>query len=250
MFYALSKTLDLLVAPLTWALLLILAGAWSARRGGRALAIRAPMVAAMLLYLMSLEPIANAIAYAVESSATTSYSVETTYDVAVVLGGVVHQNVSERRGVTDFNDAVDRVLAGYDLIRRERARHLLFASEPDDALAVANWLRASGLSEEQLVVDDRSLNTHDNALRVAAILRERRWSRVVLITSAMHMARAAGCFRAAGVTFDTLAVDWRSADLRLEDLSLAPHAESLELSTAAIREAVGRVVYRVVGYSR
>jgi hypothetical protein len=64
------------------------------------------------------------------------------------------------------------------------------------------------------------------------------------------MPRAAGCFRAEGVAFDTLVVDHLARAPAFRTLRLDPRADALSQTTAALREALGRVVYRVVGYAR
>jgi uncharacterized SAM-binding protein YcdF (DUF218 family) len=95
-----------------------------------------------------------------------------------------------------------------------------------------------------------SRNTHENAVRSAKTLRDRGWSHVLLVTSALHMPRAAGCFRAEGVAFDTLVVDHLARAPAFRRTSLDPRADALALSTAVLREGFGRVVYRVMGYAR
>ena len=70
------------------------------------------------------------------------------------------------------------------------------------------------------------------------------------MTSAFHMDRAAGCFRAEGMTFDTLPVDYRTYDPARFSGSWLPRADRLADSTAALREYVGRIVYRAEGYAK
>jgi uncharacterized SAM-binding protein YcdF (DUF218 family) len=96
------------------------------------------------------------------------------------------------------------------------------------------------------VREGASRNTHENAVECAKIARERGWTRLLLVTSARHMKRAAGCFRAEGLAFDALPVDHRS---HARGVTLSPRSGSLDLSTDALREYAGRIVYRVRGYS-
>ena len=80
-------------------------------------------------------------------------------------------------------------------------------------------------------------------------MRARGFHTVLIVTSAFHMPRAHGCFRAVGLEVDTLPVDFRSfaAPYRGEWI---PRAKHLEESTEAIREWFGRFIYRVRGYSK
>ena len=248
LFFFLSKTLDLLVAPLSWVLLLMLAALGSARNAKPRIAGGCVASALAVLLVSSSTPVATALARALESTATTTMSPTSTYDVVVVLGGIAA--ASSTPETPDFNDAVDRLLAGYDVIRRDRARYIVLSSEALEDAALSKQLVEWGVDPERIVLENRSANTHQNAVESAKIIRSHGWTRVLLVTSAIHMPRAAGCFRAEGLTFDTLVVD-RLAAVTLSPYEIIePRADALRLVTLALREAVGRAIYRAVGYSR
>lgn len=254
MFLLLSKVVDLLLAPLTWALLLLLAGAlWRARprlAGGLRLA------AALLLLAFSSDQVADRLARAAEASAVRTDQPEVTYDAVIVLGGVVDSAQTRATGELQLNGAAERLLRGYDVLRTGHARHLLYScgvveAQPGDepeSVQATRLLQAWGVAPERLVVEDRSRNTRENAVEAARIVRERGWSRVLVITSAAHMARALGCFRAVGLEVDALPVDHRGGDGRGREW--LPRAKALAKSTDLLRELAGRLVYRVMGYSR
>ena len=69
------------------------------------------------------------------------------------------------------------------------------------------------------------------------------------MTSAFHMPRSVGCFRAAGIEVDVLPVDYRLRDRSLET-HVMPRGEYLGQTTRALREWLGRLVYRVLGYTK
>ncbi len=69
------------------------------------------------------------------------------------------------------------------------------------------------------------------------------------MTSAFHMPRSVGCFRAAGIEVDVLPVDYRLRDPSLET-RVMPRGEYLGQTTRALREWLGRLVYRVLGYTK
>ncbi|MFZ9520300.1 MAG: YdcF family protein [Silvanigrellaceae bacterium] len=57
------------------------------------------------------------------------------------------------------------------------------------------------IAPERVLVEDKSLNTRDNATRVAALLGEKgQGQTVALVTSWLHMSRAVGAFRTVGFT--------------------------------------------------
>lgn len=249
LFYFLSKTLDLLAAPLTWALAGSAAAAWAMWRKRSKLALRLQLAALAVLYLFSTGTVVAPIVGALESSAHSTLDPTVTYDVVIVLGGFIDVDVTRVTGRPELTGAADRLTAGYDVMRSGRARNVLVTSTPVDAPPGGRQLVDWGIPAERVVVDDGSFNTRGNAVRSAEIIRSHGWSRVLLVTSAMHMKRAEGCFRAVGVAVDTLPVDWHYAPAPLGSI-VSPRASSLNEGTEALREALGRLVYAVVGFSR
>lgn len=67
-----------------------------------------------------------------------------------------------------------------------------------EAVAMANWWRreTAGWSTCELLLEEKSLTTRENARYVSALLRERGLSRVGLVTCDYHMNRACLLFRA------------------------------------------------------
>jgi uncharacterized SAM-binding protein YcdF (DUF218 family) len=66
------------------------------------------------------------------------------------------------------------------------------------AILMFDELVRLGVPASRILIESKSLNTHDHALFVTPILRERKIDRVVLVTSEIHMRRAVGTFRASG----------------------------------------------------
>lgn len=247
MFFFLSKILDLLVAPLTWAIALVLVGLWAARKKRARLAFFAPIASVVILCVFASGPVANSLLASLESSGTTTAKPDVTYDAVIVLGGFVDDAARRAWGAPAYSDAVERMLVAYDLLRAGRAK-VAILSGVTEAGVIARQLEAWGIDKERLVIEDHARNTHENAVESVRIVRERGFARVVVITSAMHMQRAAGCFVAEGLAFDTLAVDFHSHSSSFAKTWL-PRAAELDASTNALREWVGRFVYRVRGYS-
>lgn len=262
MYHLLSKTLDLAVAPLSWAIALCLVGAWASRGGGsrarRALARFAPLAAATLLFAFSTNPVANALARSLEQPPLATFAPGKHYDAVVVLGGFVQTAWSESAGVAQYTESVDRVLVAWDLVRAGQADRIVVTSGPPtedgspawaEATMVARDLVMRGVAREKILVDDAARNTRENALHAADIARREGLRDLVLVTSAFHMRRALGCFEAVGLAPDTLPVDYISHDPARFRARWQPRSGELDLSTTALREHVGRVVYRLRGWS-
>ncbi len=86
-------------------------------------------------------------------------------------------------------------------------------------------------------------------MNTEAILHGRGERSLLLVTSAFHLPRAAGCFRRVGLQPDLLPVDFRAPGGTGLMQSLLPRARHLAATSDAIHELFGRLVYRLVGYS-
>lgn len=254
MFFFLSKTLDELATPLFWALALTAIALGAVMRRVARVASWAAGSAFAVLYVFSVKPVSNTLLRGLESSArrTAAQAPSPPYDAVIVLGGFVNQDPE----VPDYTDGIDRLFAAFDELRSGRARHALLCGgrvsrdEPSaESVILERQLEAWGIAADRIVVDDRSRNTYQNAVEAARIVREKGWTRLLLVTSAFHFKRAAGCFRRAGLTFDALPADYRSYDPRRFSGSWLPRVEAFSESTMAIREYVGREVYSLRGYS-
>jgi uncharacterized SAM-binding protein YcdF (DUF218 family) len=248
-FFWLSKRIDVLVSPFTWALAAAaVAVVLAARRRTAGAALAA--VALALLAGFGSPAVASRLSAWVEAPARPSYVPGTTYDVVVVLSGMVDGPASRASGETELSDKADRIVRGFELLRSGAARHVLLSGGPapdgpSEADRLAAKLVAWGIAPDRIVVEPRSTNTHENAVESARLIAQRGWRRVLLVTSAAHMPRAAGCFHAVGLRPDTLPVDHHASHAG----AWFPSARALATSAEALHELAGRIVYRVVGYA-
>jgi uncharacterized SAM-binding protein YcdF (DUF218 family) len=261
-FIALSN-IGGMAAPLTWALLLLCAAAILGLRPTPArqrIATGAALLALLLLVAFSSPRVSNALLRSLERDAPASFlrlGKGEPYDAVIVLSGLLDAEATESAGAPNYTEGVDRLHAGFDLLRTGRARAALLSGgsvdprirEAVEARVLSRQLQDWGIDGARLVVEDQSRNTRENAVNSARIVRERGWRRLLLVTSAFHMQRAAGAFRAAGLSFDTLPVDFRSHDPDRFPQSWLPRASCLAQSTLALHEWAGRLAYRARGYS-
>jgi len=144
--------------------------------------------------------------------------------------------------------------------RRTAAAAALAAGDPESLLVVSGGLGGPdteadlmrslavslGVPEERIVLERGSLTTYESALRVAEWADERGIGRVHLVTSALHMPRAAATFERQGLTVCPHPVDWKQVPVDPGSWFF-PQISALARSTAAIREAMALVWYRISG---
>ncbi|MEO6967482.1 MAG: YdcF family protein [Rhodanobacteraceae bacterium] len=115
----------------------------------------------------------------------------------VVLGG-------EEKVVDDAIDAdpedssMTRLGLGRLLLLSRRAPVILLSGGKGEAIQMKSRLLAQGVPAWRILTEARSRDTRENALDSAPILHRLGANHVLLVTSSIHMRRAAGCFRKLG----------------------------------------------------
>ena len=100
------------------------------------------------------------------------------YDVAIVLTGVVDLRRS-RAGHIEFNESVDRILEGIRLVKRGIADKLFivggsgdpFNRHVSEARVLRTFALEFGLKDEQVLTEEVSRNTYENAVQATEIIR-------------------------------------------------------------------------------
>jgi hypothetical protein len=141
----------------------------------------------------------------------------------------------------------ERVTRGCELVAQGRANVIVLTRLHEPGPYWDPWVteqvRALGLRPEIAVVGP-VVNTHDEARTVAALAESRGWDRVILVTHAWHMPRAAAVFEKAGVR--VIAAPCR--DGRFADGLPDSPAVRVTLFGEWLRETVGTWVYRRRGW--
>lgn len=246
MFFIASKTLDLLVDPLWWAITCMALAFW---KGGKA--ARGWVVGALCIVVVAaLPPVSNGLKWALEHDVHGVVDSGQTWDVVVLLGGAVDFGGATAKEVA-WNGNVERLTVVYDLLRTGRAKRAILSggvaspSLPSEAEYLQRQLLDWGIEPERLVVETKSQNTRDNAVFSKQFIEG---GSTLVVTSAFHVPRAQGCFRAVGLEVDMLPVDFHMRAPRADSHWL-PRAEYLASTTGCLREYLGRFVYRLMGYS-
>ncbi len=176
-------------------------------------------------------------------------------DGIIVLGGSFDTAVSAGRGVVALNEAGERLTAFAELARRYPDATLAFtggsgeivfrrATEAD----VAGRLFAGlGIDPGRIVLEDKSRNTWQNAVLTKQLVDPQPGQRWLVVTSAWHMPRAIGCFRAAGFDVEAYPVDFRTRGWNDLWRPFNTASEGLRRVDTTMREWVGLVAYRLTG---
>lgn len=251
--YVLSKVLWFAVRPGTLAVLLAVFGlalVWRGRRFGRW-----PLLLGIGFFVMVITtPIPPLLLLPLEERFARPADMPAKVAGIIVLGGAVDQNLTEARGIPALNGAAERMTEGVALARRYPDARLVFTggqgslvhgslNEADVARAL--WT-AMGVPENQVIYEDKSRNTHQNAVLSKALVNPQPGETWLLVTSASHMPRSVGVFRKVGWDVVPWPVNFRTGR-GFAALYDAPFPERIGQFEGGVREWIGLTAYWLMG---
>lgn len=253
MFFFLSKTLYYLLMPVMW-IIVLLVWALITKNAGKKKVIL--LVAVGLLLFFTNQVISNEAIKAWEAPAIAFADLEE-HDVAIVLTGVTNVN-KEPLDRVHFQFGADRVMHTVHLYKIGKVKKILISGGGgsstgerfNESEELKKVFRLCEVPEEDIVLEEASLNTRENAVNTAAILNEKfNGQKYLLVTSAFHMPRAEACFRKAGVQVTPFATAFYGSD---RDYTIerwfAPAEDGFLTWGILFHELLGMLVYKLMGY--
>tara|TARA_Y100001968_G_scaffold321589_1_gene356283 strand:+ start:340 stop:900 length:561 start_codon:yes stop_codon:yes gene_type:complete len=177
-----------------------------------------------------------------------------TADAIVVLSNGGRHKVPGKLNIIEWNDP-DRFLAGIKLFKEHKAPKIFFtggANPYKDGIKTEGDIYKEeaiglGIPAKAIFTTGPVFNTAQEALEIKKRFNSRSSSsKILLVTSAFHMQRARRQFERQGFIVHPFPVDFK----RLNNPSWRnpynwmPNADSLSISSKAVRELLGRTIYR------
>ena len=192
-----------------------------------------------------------------EMEAISATSIQTPYDVGIVLGGSMRYFDQQTNRVV-YSSSVDRLIQALQLYHDKKINKILLSGgsgfvnfkEWKESGLLAEVLLKSGVKQEDIILENNSRNTAENAMMSAEVLKKLYPSgKFLLITSAFHMKRSLLCFKKAELAVYPFPVDTRSGgDIYTLDRLIQPDGENISTWDLLIHEWVGMISYKVMGY--
>ena len=205
----------------------------------------------LVFYLLSTPAIATRLAASQEHYPALTAIKTGDSEAIVVLGGGLRSHAPEYSGQATSNHFNLERLRYAAFIERQAKLPVLvsggnvFANDlPPEAEVMASILN----NEFHTAVrwqETESRNTAENARFSHSMLAAEQINRIILVTHALHMARATEQFRRVGFTVHPAPTAFNSVASPLNLLNLLPSADALAVSSMALHELLGRVWYRL-----
>jgi len=178
-------------------------------------------------------------------------------DGIIVLGGAIDQEASAARGTVEMNGASERMTSTVELAKRFPHARIVFSGGSGnlienplpEAPMAGEWLQRFGVAADRITLESGSRTTDENAAFTRRILMPKPGERWLLVTSAFHMPRAIGAFRAAGFDVEAYPVDWRTRGWSDAGRPFDLLSSGLARTDVAIHEWTGLIGYWLTGRS-
>ena len=255
MFFQVSKVFWAFAAPGNFFALLLALGAFGLftrfQRTARALVV----TSALGFLLLGFGPFSAALIRPLEDRFARPAEPMAAPNGVIILGGGLKPAISRARGSLDVTDAGSRMIEAAALAQRFPHARVVFTggigvldqNVATEVEIARRMLPAMGIAPERIVYEDRARNTHETAQFTREMLQPGADETWLLVTSASHMPRSIGVFRAAGFPVVPYPVDYMTfggaGDFRAGfDLD-----DGATRATRAIREYIGLLAYRLTG---
>ncbi|WP_226002763.1 YdcF family protein [Paenibacillus sp. BJ-4] len=202
------------------------------------------LVVTLLLYAFSTNLVGDSLISSLEKQYPQPRTVQG--DVIVVLGGGATAGTPDINGQGNLlGSAANRLLTAARLHEATGLPILfsggqVFGDSGNEADIAQRQLLGLGIPAKDILIENRSLNTQQNAAFTARILKQHQLTKPILVTSAFHMPRAALEFQRAGIQVTPYPTDYlASENLSLYAAKLSPSAGAMSTTGTALKEYLG-----------
>ena len=167
--------------------------------------------------------------------------------IVVLSGGIIHKVKDD---VYEWSDP-DRFFAGIKLLNANKGKKIIYTGgllpwekkKNTEGEVLKNKSIEFGVDENDILTTKKVQNTYEEANAIFYLINKK--SKIILVTSAFHMNRAEFLFKKHGFKVFPYPVDFQFKNNKITILDFIPSAGSLSRSSFVIREALGRIYYRI-----
>ena len=254
MFFFFSKFLSFLFKPigLIFVSLFLI---WKYRNSNRL--PRIILFISLTIYFLSNDFIINEISTAYEYPAAPRSEVKV-HDIGIVLtGGLMNEEKPPVDNLFLGNHA-DRFAQALLLYKEKKLKKILISggdlkliSRPiqSEGKLAAEFLIKCGVDPSDIILENRAVNTFQNAKFTAELIRsEYPDQQYMLLSSASHLPRAIACFEKQGLKITPFGTDYMSKKRRFLWIQLIPSGNALHDAQTLMHEWAGFLTYKLMGY--
>lgn len=251
-----SRTLWLFLQPGNLLVILLVVATFLIWKGRRTAGLSI-LISCMVIYLLVMfGPLTNWLMVPLEKrfSVYSNDDRHGPYSGIIILAGAERIRYSSSHQQVTLSGAGERLIEAARLARKFPALPVIYCGgeKIDGMMSEVDIARkffvGAGIDLNRIRFDDKSYNSHTNAIEAKKRIRPNEDGKWLLVTSAFHMPRAVGAFRKAGIAIQPFPVDYRTGfnGPFLHEPNFARNLYQLDF---AVHEWVGLLAYYISGYS-
>lgn len=200
-------------------------------------------------YLISIRPAKELLVRVIEPNKISTPTEIRSSEVYVLLGGGITEGTPVGSIPTDT--AYSRIVEAAVLYKRYPKKIIITGGRvydvesPSESSVYMDVLVALGVPEEDIILEEESRNTLENALYTKKMLDEMGLTSITLITSATHMFRAKNTFTSMGLQVAIAPTGYLTDNGSYKVQDFIPSSHNMDLFLRALWEYVGIAVYQV-----
>ena len=163
-------------------------------------------------------------------------------NVVVLAGGARGKELPLISAIS--GSTLTRVVKAAEIYKRNPKSKIVVSGDEYTSEKMKSFLIDFGIRKKDIIIDDNSHNTFQNAANVKKILGSKRF---LLVTSAFHMPRAVLTIRKMGMNPYPCPTDFRQEN-HYDLLDFLPRAKNLYKSNLAFHEYIGIIFYKFYVY--
>lgn len=251
MFFLLSKLLTFFLSPFNWLLIFVIITLFTKDQQRK----RRRIIFCISWFLLFSNPyIIHKLSLNWQAKQKTMIHAEQ-YQVGILLGGFVSFEFQSKQGF--YGSASDRYIQAIRLYKLGHIKKILISGGSGSVLRqqykeadfVKEELLLMGVAKEDILTDNQSRNTYENAVYSKKLLDSLQLKGpYLLITSAMHMKRSQQVFTKVGL--NTIAYPCNFTSINNPQLfweSITPSHHAFGGWENYLKEVVGLLVYKMTG---
>lgn len=247
MFFIVSKLFSFLISPWFYALLIYFFALYYSKK------IKKVFYTLILLGIYFFILSSPLTAKIIKSWENQQYELPANIDSIIVLGGgsLYYNKIKEQFII---GGSFSRFLEASRLLKKSQARFLIISGGdpgglPDDiekeSLSVDKFYAEIGINKDNILIENESKNTYQEALLVKDLLQKHQIKELVVITDAVHLKRSLQVFQKQGIKAYGYPVNFYIHPLADRYNWSLYNIEKFHL---LIHEWVGLVAYKMMGY--
>ncbi len=208
-------------------------------------------LAILLLYGLSIAPVANYLAYSLEKNYFRSPTpAEKKIDVIVVLSGGAY-DINALNSTFASESSAARLLHGVAMFNKYGAKYFVCAgkgaAKMPEGEVLAQMALALGVPKDRIRIDAKSNNTWEHAVELNKMFVNKNLY-VGIVTSGYHMKRSEREFKKYFRNVVPLSASYSyAASAKRNALQYIPQTDALSATATALREFVGSIWYEIKG---